>query len=122
MQLTFHSPAQPVQIEAIFSDRVVISGESYSNSVLLNTQQVAGDWPYQTVADLDERAAKQLLALEPEIVILGTGASLSWPQADWRRHFVKAGIGCEIMDTAAACRTFSILAAEDRRVAAGLLL
>ena len=65
---------------------------------------------------------KFLLALEPEIVLLGTGATLRFPRPALSHCLTQAHIGLEVMDTAAACRTYNILVAEGRRVLAALLL
>ena len=69
-----------------------------------------------TVADLEPA-----LALTAEIVLLGTGASLVWPDADLMSALAARGIGLEIMSTPAACRTFNVLVQERRRVVAAVL-
>ena len=58
---------------------------------------------------------------EKEIILVGTGDTLRFPPAAWTAGYLACGIGVEIMDTAAACRTYNVLMAEGRRVAAGLL-
>ena len=63
-----------------------------------------------------------MLELEPEIVLLGSGRRLVFPRQEIFGQVLGRNIGLEIMDTAAACRTFNILAAEGRRVAAALIL
>jgi uncharacterized protein len=63
-----------------------------------------------------------LVALAPEVVLLGTGAALRFPAPGITRALVEARIGLEVMDVQAACRTFNILVAEGRAVAAALLL
>lgn len=65
--------------------------------------------------------AQELLALEPELVLLGTGAQHIFPAAEFSAQFLARGIGFEVMGTAAACRTFNVLASERRRVVALLL-
>jgi uncharacterized protein len=62
------------------------------------------------------------VALSPEIVLLGTGARLRFPRPELTRALVEARIGLEVMDVQAACRTYNILAAESRKVAAAVLL
>ncbi len=66
--------------------------------------------------------ATHALALEPELVLLGTGERQIFPAASVGAQFLRAGIGFEVMDTGAACRTFNVLVGEKRRVAALLLL
>ena len=63
-----------------------------------------------------------LLASAPEIVLLGTGTRLQFPPAAVLRPLIDARVGYEIMDTGAACRTYSILMAEGRRVLAALIV
>ncbi len=64
----------------------------------------------------------RVLALEPELVLLGTGTRQSFPDPAFGASFLRAGIGFEVMDTGAACRTFNVLVAEQRRVVAMLLM
>jgi len=74
---------------------------------------------------LDELVAEQLAELASsgaELVILGTGQRLRFPPAPWLAPFARARVGLESMDTAAACRTYNILASEGRKVLAALLL
>jgi len=61
-----------------------------------------------------------LLALQPELVLLGTGPTQRFPSAALRSAFTARGVGLEAMDLGAACRTFNILVQEERRVAAVL--
>ncbi len=63
-----------------------------------------------------------LIGLKPEIVILGTGATLRFPQPGLTRLFAAAGIGLEVMDSQAACRTYNVLTAEGRKVLAAILI
>jgi uncharacterized protein len=77
------------------------------------------------VRHLDELSAKHFDALvmrAPEIVLLGSGSRLRFPSPALYAGLSKANIGVEVMDTPAACRTYNILAAEGRRVAAALIL
>ena len=64
----------------------------------------------------------QLAALEPEIVLLGTGSRLRFPHPRLTAALARARIGLEVMDVQAACRTYNILAGEGRHVLAALLL
>ena len=71
---------------------------------------------------LTEAVFARLAALPVEILLLGTGPSLSFPHPRLTQPVRDAAIGLEVMDTAAACRTYNILLAEDRRVAAALVI
>ena len=74
------------------------------------------------VADLTETHFAMVAALKPEIVLLGTGARQQFPLPRLLRPLLTQGIGVEVMDTAAACRTYNIIMLEGRRVAAALLM
>jgi uncharacterized protein len=80
--------------------------------------------PGPAIGSTDELAAAHaahILALEPELVLLGTGVRQTFPATVFAAQFLRAGIGFEVMDTGAACRTFNVLVAEQRRVVALLL-
>ena len=62
------------------------------------------------------------MTLEPQIILLGTGMSLTLPEVDLMAAAARRGIGLEIMDTPAACRTFNVLVHERRAVVAALFL
>lgn len=64
---------------------------------------------------------ESVLALDPDVIVLGTGARLRFPAASVRAHVQALGIGLEVMDTGAACRTYNVLALEGRNVVALLL-
>ena len=75
----------------------------------------------KTLEDLSRVDVGRIVALKPELVLLGTGARQSFPPAAFGAQFLKAGIGFEVMDTGAACRTFNVLVMESRQIAALLL-
>ena len=63
-----------------------------------------------------------MAALEPELVLFGSGSTLRFPRPEWLRPLVERRIGLETMDTPAACRTYNLLVAEGRSVVAALLV
>jgi uncharacterized protein len=96
--------------DAVFRDPVIVSA-----SAIVPGPQI-GD-----IAALRAAHAAPLLALEPEVVLLGTGVRQQFPLPEFGAQFLRLGIGFEVMDTGAACRTFNVLVSERRRVAALLL-
>ncbi|HET7300968.1 MAG TPA: MTH938/NDUFAF3 family protein, partial [Oleiagrimonas sp.] len=74
------------------------------------------------VKALGQDDIQPILELEPDVVLLGTGESQAFPSADVMAAFLKRGIGIEPMDNAAAARTHTILAGEDRHVVAAFIL
>jgi uncharacterized protein len=91
-------------------------------SCLLTAASLDADWPPQTMSDLTLEHLQGVIAQQPEIVLLGTGTKQRFPERNILTTLLGKRIAIEVMDTAAACRTFNILVAEDRRVVAALLL
>lgn len=79
-------------------------------------------WAARDFASLQQAHFDALLALDPEIVIFGSGATLRFPHPALLRALIARRVGVESMDTAAACRTYNVLVAERRRAVAALLL
>ncbi len=101
---------------------VRLGSVEYRDNVLVTSERVVTGWAAGGFDVLTEDDFAAFVALEPEVALLGTGASLRFPHPRLTRALTDAGIGLEVMDTAAVCRTFNILAAEGRKVAAGVLL
>ncbi len=95
--------------------------EILENSFILTSNSLIKDWSPKSITDLNAQHAEQLISLQPEVIILGTGHSICFPDQSWMASFYQNGIGLEIMDTGAACRTFSILASDGRNVAAAMM-
>jgi uncharacterized protein len=100
---------------------VAVNGVQHRSSVIVTADQVL-PWAVEGPQALTEAVFTGLATLAVEILLLGTGLRLSFPHPRLTQPLRDAGIGLEVMDTAAACRTYSILLAEDRRVAAALLV
>lgn len=100
---------------------VAVNHEKYEKNLILLPEQIIPEWSTATPATLTEADMAILLGLGTEIILLGTGKHLRFPPGALLRPFAPAGIGLEIMDLQAACRTYNILAAEGRKVAAALL-
>ncbi len=97
--------------------------ESLTQSAIIMADRVIREWAPQNFIDISSADIAQLAALKRvEIVLLGTGAKLHWPESEVLRPLIGSGIGFEVMDTAAACRTYNILMYEGRQVAAALLM
>ena len=104
------------------ADYVRLGVVEYRVNILVTPERVLTGWAAGGFDALSEADFAALAELEPEVVLLGTGASLRFPHPRLTRVLTDAGIGVEVMDTPAACRTFNILAAEGRKVAAAILV
>jgi uncharacterized protein len=100
--------------------RIRIADRWIAGHVVVMPERIVEDWRVASPADLVLGDLRDALASQPEIVLLGTGPALLWPEADLAAELAASGVGLEIMDTAAACRTFNVLVQERRRVAAAL--
>ena len=80
------------------------------------------DWPPQTLNELTAAHLEIIISLRPAIFLLGVGSHLTFPSVDIYGELLNQGIGVEIMDTSAACRTYTVLTAEERNVIAALII
>jgi uncharacterized protein len=99
---------------------VRVGANEYRENVVLLPDDVVTGWAPEGFDALSAADFERLLSYNPEIVLLGTGASQRFPHPRLLSSLTSAHVGVEVMDTRAACRTFNILVAEGRRVAAAL--
>lgn len=100
---------------------VWVNGNRHEGPLLVPWRGAVAAWAAGTVAGLEAAHFDAVLALKPELVIFGSGARLRFVAPALYRSLIEARIGLETMDTAAACRTYNVLAAEGRSVVAALL-
>lgn len=93
-----------------------------SESFIITPQQLMREWPPGTIGELEAEHLAAVKGLGLEVLLLGTGRTLRFPAAEQLAALVSLGIGYEVMDTAAACRTYNVLAGEGRRVAAAIII
>ena len=122
MDVTPLIPAGHKIIQAYGDGGFRVNGDRIEGSILLFPTQVLS-WPVQSLADVTVETLQAVREAVPavEILLLGTGAVMQIPPAALRRELRHAGMIVDAMDTGAACRTYSVLLAEGRRVAAALL-
>ncbi|MDJ0940965.1 MAG: MTH938/NDUFAF3 family protein [Woeseiaceae bacterium] len=119
MKFTREMPTA-LMIRSVSADGIRIGDETHARSLALTHEEVVAEWPDKTVAELEESDFDELLAAEPELVIIGTGARVEFAPRELTFAFARRQVGLEVMDTAAAARTFNVLAGEGRRLAAVL--
>lgn len=100
---------------------VAVNMEKHEKNLIVLPESIILAWSTATPATLCAADMQKLLELGTEIILLGTGNTLRFPPGPLLRPFAPAGIGLEVMDAQAACRTYNILAAEGRKVAAAIL-
>lgn len=101
---------------------VRVGATEYRENLVLTPGSVQTGWAAGGFDALGENDFEALLAHKPELVLFGAGPTIRFPAPKLVRALTDASIGVEVMDTAAACRTFNILAAEGRAVVAALLV
>lgn len=122
MQLMRHSAGGHYEIRSVTPGRIRVDDEEFTTSFVVSPDRLVPDWPPRTLDEVTDGHWDALLELEPEVVLLGTGDSIRFPDARVFARFQSRGIGFEVMDTAAACRTYNVLVSEERRVVAALML
>lgn len=101
---------------------ISVAGVEYGHSLRVAHSSAAAPWAVTTFADISAATLAEGTAVSAEIVLIGTGKRLRFPPPDALRPLRDARIGFEVMDTAAACRTYNVLLSEGRQVAALLLV
>ncbi len=122
MQITQDFGQASYIISAYEPGRITVNQSVHTRSLVVMPERLIDDWVPQDFDALCPEHFEPLIALRPDILILGTGARQRFPDTTIQRMFSSEGIGLEIMDTAAACRTYDILMSEGRSVAAALLM
>jgi uncharacterized protein len=101
---------------------VAINDQRYEQSLVVLPERLITDWPATGFDSLAAAHFEPLTDLGLEILLLGTGARIRFPHPEVLRPLIDAGVGVEVMDVPAACRTYNILMAEARKVGAALLI
>lgn len=109
-------------IQSYTEDSFTINNECITSNIIISANKLIQNWPPQTMADLAVQHLDTIITLEPEIVLLGTGNRLIFPDQLIISTFTSRHIGVETMDTGAACRCFNLLQSDGRNVVAALLL
>ena len=122
MQLTLNRPGEYLFVRAVGADAITVVDRTLDRSFVLAPERAIENWPVADVAALDVAALAAILELEPAVVILGSGPRIVFPAQAVLAEFLKRGIGIEVMDNAAAARTYNVLVSEGRRVVAAFIL
>ena len=122
MEITPEIPQGRQVIESYGPGRFRISGVAHAGSVLVFPERTIA-WPVGTMAELSQADFAEIAAADPavEILLIGCGPRLLPLPGALRAALRAQGVGCDVMDTGAACRTYNVLLAEARRVAAALI-
>jgi len=122
MKLHLTKAADPNIFTGYGEGYVAINNQRFEHNVLVMPGRDIVRWEPAGFDSLSAADFSALLALQPEIVILGTGDTLRFPKPDFTRPLAAAHVGFEAMDTKAACRTYNVLVAEGRKVLAAIIV
>jgi uncharacterized protein len=122
--MKLHSPATAglLSITAYDVGYIDVNGRRLTKSFLLTPQRLIENWPPAAFDRLAESDLQAIAALACPIVLLGTGPRQHFPAPRLLRPLIERRIGVEVMDSFAACRTYNILMAEGRDVAAAIII
>jgi uncharacterized protein len=109
-------------IQAYDSGQITVNETTYRSSLILSPDKIISPWPVAILDQLEASHLQSIFELKPDVVLLGTGERQVFPDVSILGAFAQNGLGVEVMNTGALCRTFNILAAEDRNVVAAVIL
>jgi uncharacterized protein len=121
MDLTLEKPGDHLFIRSVSEQGIQVVDDFYGSSIIVSANRVVPDWPVASVENITEQDLEQVLDLQPEIVLIGTGDRQAFLPPPRMMFFYSRNIGFEVMTTAAACRTFNVLVSEARNVVAALI-
>ena len=122
MQLDYDRPVYAYVLRGADGTRALVNERTLDRSFVIAPGALVEDWPASDAAALAAADLEPVLALQPEVVVLGTGARQVFPPAGVMAACLSRGIGIEVMANAAAARTFHVLAGEGRKVVAAMIL
>jgi uncharacterized protein len=122
MSLTLDENHATYQIRAFKPGFIQVNQQTYTRSLIVAPEKLIENWSPQHISELTRDDVFALTQLHPAILIIGTGENLQFPAIELYGDLINEGIGVEIMDTSAACRTYNILTAENRNVIAALII
>jgi uncharacterized protein len=122
MKFTLDIAASANIIRAYAPGRINVNDRLLTAAFVISSTTMIENWSPQRSEDITLESLQAALGLEPEILVIGTGSTLRFLEARLTAEIQRRGIGLEVLDTAAACRTYNILVSENRKVVAALLM
>lgn len=122
MHLNLERPDYTWFLRGAEGDHALVNDRVLRASFVVAPDTLREDWPVTDASALDVTHLEPILAMRPELVLLGTGARQVFPPPAILATFLTRGLGVEVMTNAAAARTYSVLAGEGRRVVAGFVI
>ncbi len=125
MQLNLEKSAENTLIrrfrETDSGSEILVGEKTFRSSVILTPAGISL-WDVTSLSELESDDFQQLANIDTEVIILGTGKQIQFPNPEITKSLIEKQKGLEVMDTAAACRTYNILLADGRSVSAALII
>jgi len=121
MLLHLDRPDDAFVLRGADGQSALVNERRLTTSFILAPDHLDETWAVTQARGMDSAGIEALLALEPEVIILGTGATQIFPPPAVMATALSRGVGLEVMTNAAAARTFTVLASEGRKVVAGFV-
>ncbi len=121
VQLTRDQDRAQLLVRSCEPGVITIGDRQIRSHFLVFPDRIRPDWPVDNVAALTAIDFDEAAACEPDLIVLGTGQTLAFPRAEVSAALLARGIGFEVMDTRAACRTYNVLVMDGRSVVAALM-
>lgn len=122
MQLHLDRPDHPFLLRGADGRHALVNDRRLEASFIIAPDRLIEHWPARSIGTLTLADLEPVLALAPELVLLGSGADQAFASPQLQAACLSRGIGLEAMTNAAAARTFNVLAGEGRRVVAGFVI
>lgn len=122
MHVVLEQPGFAYVLQGVDGRSARVNDRLLTRSFFIAPDHLQEDWPVGDASLLDPADLQPMLALQPEVILLGTGATQAFAPAVVQAACLSRGIGIECMTNAAAARTYAVLAGEGRRVVAGFVL
>ncbi|MEM7210126.1 MAG: MTH938/NDUFAF3 family protein [Pseudomonadota bacterium] len=122
VQFNLEKGAGSKLVEDYSTGRVTIDGQTYTESLVLLPDRVLENWPIASSADLHIALLEEAIAAEPEVLLLGTGKTQAFPSIELMKALAMKNRSMDVMDSAAACRTYNVLVSEFRQVVLALIM
>jgi len=122
MDLSLDRPGSYLFVRRVGARSITVVDRELTSSFLLSPERAVEDWPVTASNELDASHVDGILELKPEVVLLGTGERQVFPAPAFMAGLLRKGVGVEVMDNAAAARTYDLLAGERRRVVVAFIL
>ena len=122
MKFNLDTPSAAHVVRAYGPGELRIGDQSFNSSVIVTATALIERWRPRRMEDLAPADLAPVLDLHPEVLLIGSGLRQKFPDRSILAILYEARVGFEIMDTGAACRTYNVLVAEGRSVAAALII